>query len=133
MGTRGRKSAASLAVVSNTTVVQRPEPLPDLSDEQAEEWVKIVERMPADWFQAETFPLLAQYCRHIVTGRRVSQMIEHHEADDTLDVEMLDRLYKMQEREGRAMSSLATRMRITQQTTYDKSKKKPVQSNKPWE
>jgi hypothetical protein len=39
----------------------------------------------------------------------------------------------MQEREGRALSSLATRMRLSQQTTYDKSKKKPLQGKKPWE
>ena len=59
-------------------------------------------------------------------------MIDHHENED-LDLDVLDRLYRMQEREGRAMSSLATRMRITQQTTYDKSKKKPLQGAKPWD
>lgn len=60
-------------------------------------------------------------------------MIASAEETDPFDIEEYDRLLKMQEREGRAMSSLATRMRITQQTTYDKSKKKPVTGKKPWE
>jgi uncharacterized protein YicC (UPF0701 family) len=47
--------------------------------------------------------------------------------------ETLDRLLKMQEREGRAMSSLATRMRLTQQTSYDKTKPRPIATKPPWE
>ena len=45
----------------------------------------------------------------------------------------MDRLLKMQEREGRAISALATRMRLTQQSTYDKSKKKPTAALRPWD
>jgi hypothetical protein len=39
----------------------------------------------------------------------------------------------MQEREGRALSSLATRLRITQQATLSAKAKKPTQVRKPWE
>jgi hypothetical protein len=40
----------------------------------------------------------------------------------------------MHEREGRALSSLATRMRLTQQATIDEKKRKPQSSGKkPWE
>jgi hypothetical protein len=77
--------------------------------------------------------MLAQYCRHVVSARRVAQLIADCEASEGFDVENYDRLLKMQEREGRALSSLATRMRLSQQTTYDKSKKKPGQTRKPWE
>ena len=134
MRQRGRKSAASLEVVSsNVASIERPPVPDDLSDEQAAVWQKITNRMPADWFPAETWPLLAMYCRHVVAARRVAQLIEQEETSESVDIEALDRLYKMQERESRAMSSLATRMRLTQQATYDKSRKKPAQVRKPWE
>ena len=135
MGTRGPRSSASLSVISAGTVqaVRRPDAPGELTDEQAGEWASIVSRLPADWFPRETHGMLAQYCRHVVSARRVAQLIADCEASEGFDVENYDRLLKMQEREGRALSSLATRMRLSQQTTYDKSKKKPGQTRKPWE
>ena len=135
MQQRGRKSAASIAVISPGSVqaVRRPDAPAELTDEQSAEWVSVVSRLPADWFPRETHGMLAQYCRHVVSARRVAQLIAECEASDEFDVEDYDRLLKMQEREGRALSSLATRMRLSQQTTYDKSKKKPGQTRKPWE
>jgi hypothetical protein len=120
-------------------IVTRPAPPTDLTGEQGDEWRAVVNRMPADWFQRETHALLSQYCRHVVSARRISQLIDQmlKPADegetDPFNFEDYDRLIKMQEREGRALSSLATRMRLTQQTTYDKSKKKPAGGRKPWE
>lgn len=118
----------------NVSSLARPEPPSELTSEQSGEWWAIVDRMPADWFPRETHGLLAQYCRHVVTARRVAQLIEATEGADDLDIAQLDQLYKMQEREGRAMSSLATRMRITQQALVDKraDKGKSV-TKKPWE
>jgi hypothetical protein len=135
MTTRGRKSAASLSVVRADAIeiTERAKPPRDLTPEQAEEWRAVVNRMPADWFPRETHGLLAQYCRHLVAARRVAQLIQSAEAGDEFDVDEYDKLLKMQEREGRAISSLATRMRLTQQTTYDKSKKKPSAARKPWD
>lgn len=132
---RGRKSAAALSVIgpSGIETVRRPEPPHDLTDEQAEEWRAVVNRLPADWFPRETHGMLAQYCRHVVAARRVAQLIAAIEKSDGFDIEEYDRLLKMQEREGRALSSLATRMRISQQATYDKTKKKPPAARKPWE
>lgn len=148
MGTRGRQSMAALSVVqTGVEECRRPQPPQDLSAEQRMEWLAVVNRLPADWFQPETWPLLAQYCRHVVAARRVAELVS------TLEMEMLrepaegeskvglmlgatkamDRLLKMQEREGRAMSSLATRMRLTQQSTYDPKTKKPPQVKRPWE
>lgn len=133
MKTRGRDSAASLTVLPIGDATERPRPPMELTKEQSAEWREVVNRLPADWFPRETHGLLAQYCRHIVAARRVSQLIDAMESEENFNVEDYDRLLKMQEREGRALSSLATRMRITQQTTYDKSKKKPLKPRKPWE
>jgi uncharacterized protein YicC (UPF0701 family) len=147
---RGRKSAASLSVVSSNEIerIERPRPPSDLNQEQAAEWTSIVNRMPAEWFPRETHGMLAQLCRHLVSARRVADMIgaleneltKEAEDDDKSQAELIlgatkafDRLYKMQEREGRAISSLSTKMRLSQQSTYDKSKRKPGQTRKPWE
>lgn len=150
MQQHGRKSAASLAVVTaeGLAEIRRPEPPQELTDEQSHEWRSVVNRLPAEWFPRETHGMLAQYCRHIVAARRVAQMIETLEdelakaaEDGTSKADILlqsaktmDRLLKMQEREGRAISSLATRMRISQQSTLDRERKKPTKSAKrPWE
>ena len=129
MAKRGPKSSADLSVVPSVGIsaIARPDPFPNLTRDQSNEWVDIVNRLPADWFPRETHAMLAQYCRHVVSGRRVGDLIEGHIEGKVLTsdwVETLDRLLKMQEREGRAMSSLATRMRITQQATASNGKTK---------
>ena len=105
----------------------------DLTDDQAEEWRAVVNRMPAEWFPRETHALLADYCRHVVMARKISQLIQQSEEGETLDVGEYDRLGRMAERESRVIASLATKMRLTQQTTYDKTKKKPSTALKPWD
>lgn len=136
MAKRGRASAAALEVVTANPVqtIQRPDAPYDLTDEQSQEWWAVVNRMPADWFPRETHGMLAQYCRHVVAARRVAQLVAQAEKEPALDVENYDRLLKMQEREGRAISSLATRMRISQQATIRAEQaRKPTQVKKPWE
>ena len=77
---------------------------------------------------------MAQYCRHVVAARHVAQLVARMEDGDDIDIEAYDRLLKMQEREGRALSSLATRMRMTQHSTYDAKKGKgKVTAKKPWD
>ena len=134
MGDRGRKPASELAVVSSIWVAERPEPPEELTAEQAVEWKAIVGRLPPEWFPRETHGMLVQYCRHIVAARQVAMQIEEKEGTaENFDIKDYDTLLKMQEREGRAASSLATRMRLTQQSTYDPKKKKGDGPAKPWE
>jgi len=135
MGSRGRQSSAALSVVrpAGIETIDRLQPLVQLTMEQAEVWRTVVDHEEADWFSPSTGELLAHYCRHVVAARRVAQLIAAAEAGETLDVEEYDRLLKMQEREGRAMSSLATKMRISQQATIDKRRQKPKTSQKPWD
>lgn len=132
---RGRRSAASLAVISSGSVqaVRRPDAPAELTDEQAGEWAAIVAALPADWFPRETHAMLAAYCRHVVALRRIGALIEQAGAGEAIDLDDYDKLLKMQERESRAMSSLATRMRLSQQATYSADKKKPRAAQKPWE
>ena len=134
MKQRGRKAALAVVHESAISAINRPEPPPELTNEQRIEWILVVNSLPADWFPDETHKVLAQYCRHAVTSRHVSQMIEQMEAGDNIDVTEYDKLLKMQERESRILVSLATKMRITQQATYHPEKIKPGQVvSNPWE
>jgi hypothetical protein len=122
MGARGRHSAAEISVVQpgGVTAIPRQPPPDVLTDEEAVEWQAVVNRMPADWFPRETHAMLIQYCRHVVTARRVSEMVNSFAPDEDEPgwLESYDRMLKMQEREGRALSALATRMRLSQQSSY---------------
>ena len=142
MGARGKKSSAALEVIRQADVISaitRPEPPEFLTPDQAEEWVAITDRMPADWFLRETHGLLAQYCRHAVTARRIAVMIEdlmQGSSDHWLDD--FEKLTRMQEREGRAANALARSMRLTQQSRYSTKKraggaKRPGDPEKPWQ
>lgn len=133
---RGRKSAASLEIAGATTLelVERPACPHDLSDEEAEVWFGIVNRLPADWFPTETHPLLIQYCRHSIQARRVDELLEKATADPELSIGAYDKILHMQDRESRALATLATKLRISQQaTTNHRGNKKQVAPRKPWE
>jgi len=113
-----------VARIGAVNAIARALPPPDLSDEESAEWVAITDSLPAEWFPRETHAMLAQYCRHTVSARRIGVLIDTLLAQESIDVSEYDQLLKMQEREGRAMSSLATRMRISQQAQYSKDKGK---------
>lgn len=114
--------------------IERQRPRYDLTDEEVEIWAAVVSTEPADWFSRSNTPLLAQYCRHVIHARRVAELIERATGDPDLLVGDYDRLLKMQERESRAIASLATKMRVSQQaTTNHRGNKRPAASRKPWE
>jgi hypothetical protein len=132
-----RRSAAALALIGPTGIetLERPKPPEYLSDEEASEWRSVVNSQAADWFGRETHALLVQQCRHTIAARRIAQIKSSMEADtENFDLDAYDRVLKMQERETRALCSLTTKMRLAQQTSYDKSHKKPKTSQKrPWD
>ena len=137
MAKRGRKSGAEIATMplnGSIQTITRPDAPYELTDEQASVWRRISDDLPADWFSPKHSGLLKQYCRHEAQSDRIAMLIEQEMQKREVDVQQYDKLLAMQEREGRAMSSLATRMRMTQQALYDKSKKAPSNSvRKPWE
>lgn len=135
MGIRGRQSEAALTVVTPSPISseKRQTPPQELTVEQANEWVLVVNRLPADWIQDEMRALLAAYCRHVVSQRHVADMVATLEASGDFDLDKYEQLLRMQDREGRAISSLATRLRLTPQSTYsEQRKKRPTATKKPW-
>lgn len=124
----------SVVTSSEVTHIQRPRPMPDLSPEAKEIWREVVNRLPAEWFPAETWPLLSSYCAHAVQARRVRMLLERCTAGKQLDLDDYERLLRMQERESRAMTALARSMRLTQASTYDREKRKPtITQAPPWD
>lgn len=112
-----------------------------MSDAERAIWLDLVNTEPANAFTATHVPLLEAYCRHIVRGRILADEIENFErawlANDE-GLKRYDRLLAMAEREGRAASSLATRLRITRQATHDpklvgRAARLQPNSKKPWE
>jgi hypothetical protein len=115
-----RKSAAALAIVTPITDHRPPAP-DDLTPEQAAEWREVVGRMPNDWFTRETHQLLAAYCRHVTAAKTLSAEIDRFKPEwltDSVGLEQFGRLLALRDRETRGMSSLATRMRLTQGSRY---------------
>src|SRR5262245_1162934 len=121
---QGQKSAAELdTMVAVIDAVERPKCPHDLGDEEAEIWFGIINRMPADWFPTEKHPSLTQYCRHAVQARKVAELIDRASSDPNLEIGDYVRLLRMQGHESRAIAMMATKLRISQQTRYDKSRK----------
>jgi hypothetical protein len=69
----------------------------------------------------------------VVSAKRVDELIERAAKD--MDLAMYDKLLQMQERESRAISTLATKMRISQQATTNHrgNKIRPAAARKLWE
>lgn len=137
MDQRGRKSAASLEVANHSgavTEVRRPGPPAELTAEEKAEWMVVVNDLPGDWFRDSNLSVLEGYCRTAVNCRRIAQLIERVIGSEEFDLNEYDKLLKMQEVQHRALLSFATKMRLTQQATYDKEKRKGAKRTKaPWE
>lgn len=115
MRSRGRKPPAELTVVPIGLDTRRPDPPACLGEREAATWRAIVRELPGGWISAATEPLLVAYCQHNDTGTRLSGMIDRLDFQ-RCDKRRLGRLLVMRARETAAASSLATRMRLTQQS-----------------
>ena len=114
MRQRGRKSAASLALAPVSLRTQRPAPPKHMTPQQANVWVEVASSVPAGWFQGQDV-LLELYCRHVQTAHDLAQLVNSFDLDGG-DIKQLNRLLMMRERETRALTHLATKMRLTQQS-----------------
>lgn len=130
---RGRPSLASLSVGSEVKAVERIKPPFDLSDEETEVWSNVINSFPTDWFSDATSPLLAQYCRHVIHARRIAEILAKSVEDPEFSIRSYNTLLKMQDRESKAIAGLATKMRISQQSTTNHRGNAKQTTLKPWE
>jgi hypothetical protein len=132
---RGRKSAASTEIttlaqkVSEVQIITYAEPPYELREPEANVWNATVRDKSPDWFTPSTYPLLMQYCRHVVRANNLDFMIDQYEQDirraasgqatlHHFDVGY-DKLLTMQANQTRMIAHLATKMRLAQQSTID--------------
>lgn len=119
MGARGRKSSAELSVVPSQFARPLPRPPKVLSEESAEVWRSVVRAMPADWFRAEHYALLEQFCGHVVRARRLSAELAKCPDEGLTSADgaaHYDRIARAAERESRAMVAIARSLRMTHQS-----------------
>ena len=138
---RGPKSAAELTVVTPIGAA-RPQPPDDLTETQAEVWRNVVDRLPAGWFPRETHDLLAAYCRHVVTHRYISRMIDACETSTLSSDDALadfGKILGLRDREAKAMVAIGRSLRITKasqtrpETAYRAASNNPEGKPRPWE
>jgi phage terminase small subunit len=139
MQQRGRSSESEREVARLVTITSdRPDPPPELSAEQADEWRAVVGRLPPNWFKREHYGVLVSYCCH-VTQRRFLEKELRIQSIEGEGLERFNDLAKAVDRETRAILLCARAMRMTHQSQYDKDKasrssnKAPAEGTRPWE
>lgn len=136
----GRKSSAELGVVTNFPNQRRPPP-DELTKPQAEVWREVVATRPPDWFTSETVPLLVEYCRVVIEARRIAQLLDgiSLKRPSAASLAKYEKFMKLRAQNAATMKSLATAMRLTQQSRYgargaeSHAKKAGSAPQKPWE
>lgn len=134
----GRKSAAALAVVVGA-IDGRPSAPSDLTKAQKEIWERTVANEAVDVFRTAALQqLLKEYCRHCDTAGRLAKQIEVAMAEGgEVELDDLDRLLKMRDRETKALADKATKLRLTNQSRYTPqaaaTAAKKTSDRKPWQ
>lgn len=137
-----RKSAASLEIAVRPApgVAKRLMAPLHISEAERAVWLQVVNDQPADAFMETHSPLLELYCRHVVNARVIADELANFQREWLADGDGLkryDRLLAMAERESRAASSLATRLRITRQAVHEVTAGRRLanakHAPKPWE
>lgn len=139
MQQRGRKSAAALSIVAGT-IDGRPKPPSDLTKFQQGVWERTVANEAADVFRTAALQqLLTEYCRHVEAAYRLASQIETAmKPGAVVELEDLDRLLKMRDRETKALADKATKLRLTNQSRYTPAAaataaKNAATERKPWQ
>lgn len=113
-----RQSAASLSVVP-TALPQRLDPPSHLTAVQADMWRAVVASKPVEWFAADSAPLLTEYVRAVEMCDRLALMVEAEIAGgEGPEGSGLKSLLDMRDKESKRVASLATKLRLTQQSRY---------------
>lgn len=139
MKQRGRKSSEHLATVT-AMPLRMVHPPEDLSPEECEVWSRVTATKPSEWWDAGSVPLLAQYCRAVVQSELVAGLVASTGKAMLTDPDELGRYKELRKIQGALsgeMTSLATKMRLTQQSRYnaksgDTASKKGGGPSKPW-
>jgi hypothetical protein len=125
MRQNGRKSAASLAVVSTDIrgISRLGAPASLKHEAERAVWMATVNARPANWFGPEHAPLLANYCRHVVGADVIAGQLDEMSPASLREDEGIarfERLRRLLHAETRSLHMLARAMRLTHQSMYEK-------------
>jgi len=117
----------------NGPFVHRPDPPRDLNAAEATEWREMVASMPPAYFAGAHYPRLAQFCRHTVEARHISQLIAACRKPKKTDINEYVKLLTMELKESDMILRLMRSMRLTHQAVYraDSPKLRPVSTRPP--
>jgi hypothetical protein len=128
MRQRGRKSSANLGVVP-IGQPPRPEPPERLPKAEKQVWRELVDRLRPDWFGGAE-QLLEVYCTSIVLERFLCEQIRKTKVDDDRFADLV----RLQRAEAALVANLATKLRLTPRSTWDRHTPKLVSTQpKPWQ
>jgi hypothetical protein len=130
---RGRKSHADLLTPKALSVYPRLPMPPELSGDEAEVFLDIINTAEGDWFTRANLPLLVQYCRHVVQARRVAELIESCVERRETTLAYYRVLLAEQRAETAAIAALSVKMRLAQQSTRNNRGNPPRTTLPPWE
>src|SRR5690554_3100423 len=134
-----RKSVAALSVVAGS-IDGRPRAPDELTEGQREIWDRTVANEAADTFRTAALQqLLKEYCRHVETAARLSVQVDRAtDIGSNMEMDELDKLLRMRDRETKALADKATKLRLTNQSRYTPgaaatASKKAATERKPWQ
>lgn len=130
---RGRRSSADLATLQPVSVHPRQPLPPELSGDEAELFLDIVNTEEGGWFTRANLPLLVQYCRHVVQARRVAELIDAAVGQPSTDWAYYAGLLVAQRAETAAIATLSVKMRLAQQSTRNNRGNPRSAAKPPWE
>lgn len=114
-----RKSTASLSVVPIGVTSRLTAPA-CLSAEETALWIEVVASKPVEWFQPDSAPLLKEYVRAVHMCDLLALQIEAALAGGESGDEgpSIKNYLDMRDKESKRVASLATKLRLTQQSRY---------------
>lgn len=124
-----RKSAASAATTSIDAKAGRVQPPAGLPEPAKQQWLAIVNSLPADRFHPSDRPLLSLYCQTLVRAQEAMDQLD--KAADPVWLKFTDTLVKLS-------ATLATKLRLCPQARLDRKVAGPMArgdaaKEKPWD
>jgi hypothetical protein len=141
MSGNGNSPPSGVAYIDNDNVrYQRPEPPEELTDEEAVEWVSIVEKMPPEYFTPPTWPVLVNLCQHICLARAYKKELAAFTGNYQIieDLKIFNTLRAMFAKESLLIAALSRALALTKssnrETRAQSARRRAFQGQRaPWE
>lgn len=110
-----KQSAAGLSIVPRLPGASIEEPA-DLSPAEVQLWRDVVASKPAEWFGADSAPILKEFVRASVTCDLLDERVKTTMTTGAVGEVKL--ILDMRDKESKRVAVLATKLRLTQQSRY---------------